>query len=42
MTVKEDAVSIGSSAISAREQVRSEVDSLVAGECLYCGGNMIR
>ncbi|XP_065343009.1 vacuolar protein sorting-associated protein 18 homolog [Cloeon dipterum] len=42
MTVKEDAASIGSSAISTREQVRSEVDSLVAGECIYCGENMIR
>ncbi|KAF4519225.1 hypothetical protein B566_EDAN015331 [Ephemera danica] len=42
MTVKEDTVSLGSSALTAREQVRSELDSIVAGECLYCGENMIR
>lgn len=24
-----------------REQVRAEIDSLVAGECLYCGDNLV-
>lgn len=28
--------------MSAREQVKTEIDNIIASECLYCGENMIR
>jgi hypothetical protein len=28
--------------MSAREIVKSEIDNIVASECLFCGENMIR
>ncbi|XP_066154663.1 vacuolar protein sorting-associated protein 18 homolog isoform X1 [Euwallacea fornicatus] len=37
-----DAVSTGSSGITAREQIKAEIDNIIASECLYCGENMIR
>lgn len=30
------------SGVSARELVKSEIDNIVASECLFCGENMIR
>jgi hypothetical protein len=36
-----DNVSTGSG-MSAREIVKSEIDNIVASECLFCGENMIR
>ncbi|KAG5878017.1 hypothetical protein JTB14_025471 [Gonioctena quinquepunctata] len=37
-----DNISTGSSGMSAREIVKSEIDNILASECLYCGENMIR
>ncbi|XP_076258770.1 vacuolar protein sorting-associated protein 18 dor isoform X1 [Rhynchophorus ferrugineus] len=36
-----DNVSTGSG-VSAKEQVKTEIDNIIASECLYCGENMIR
>lgn len=36
-----DNVSTGSG-MSARDTVKSEIDNIVASECLFCGENMIR
>lgn len=37
-----DNISTGSTGMSARELVKSEIDNILASECLYCGENMIR
>lgn len=37
-----DNLSTGSSGISARDQVKTEIDNIIASECLYCGENMIQ
>ncbi|CAG9821457.1 unnamed protein product [Phaedon cochleariae] len=37
-----DSVSTGSAGMSARDMVKSEIDNILASECLYCGENMIR
>lgn len=37
-----DTISTGSTGLSAAEIVKSEIDNIVASECLYCGENMIR
>ncbi|CAG9766632.1 unnamed protein product [Ceutorhynchus assimilis] len=37
-----DSVSTESTGISARDQVKSEIDNIIASECPYCGENMIR
>lgn len=42
MSSKDDAVSISSTSISAREQVKADIDAIVASECLYCGEMMIK
>ncbi|KAK7864534.1 hypothetical protein R5R35_007310 [Gryllus longicercus] len=42
MSGRDDTVSLGSASMSARDQVKAEIDDLVASECLYCGERMIR
>lgn len=42
MTGRDDTVSLGSARMSARDEVKAEIDELVASECLYCGERMIR
>ncbi|KAF5280506.1 hypothetical protein FQA39_LY18028 [Lamprigera yunnana] len=37
-----DTISTNSSGISARDSVKTDIDNIVASECLYCGENMIR
>lgn len=37
-----DNVSTGSMGLSTRDAVKSDIDNIVASECLYCGENMIR
>lgn len=37
----EDTTSIGSVSLSTRDQVKADLDDLVASECLYCGDYMI-
>ncbi|XP_050295734.1 vacuolar protein sorting-associated protein 18 homolog isoform X2 [Anthonomus grandis grandis] len=37
-----DSISTGSSGMSARDQVKTEIDNILASECLYCGETMIR
>lgn len=37
-----DTVSVGSASLSARDQVKNDIDSIVASQCLYCGDYMIR
>ncbi|XP_030762434.1 vacuolar protein sorting-associated protein 18 homolog isoform X2 [Sitophilus oryzae] len=37
-----DNLSTGSAGISAREQAKTEIDNIIASECLYCGENMIK
>nr|CAD7430565.1 unnamed protein product [Timema monikensis] len=39
---REDTVSVGSATISARDQLKADIDSIVASECLFCGDMMIR
>lgn len=42
MTSKDDTVSISSTSISARDQLKADIDAIVASECLYCGESMIK
>lgn len=42
MTSKDDTVSISSTSISARDQLKGDIDAIVASECLYCGEMMIK
>lgn len=37
-----DTISTGSSGLSTTDVIKSEMDSIVASECIYCGENMIR
>lgn len=37
-----DTISTGSTGLSALDTFKSEIDNIVASECLYCGENMIR
>lgn len=37
-----DTISTGSTGLSAIDIKKSEIDNIVASECLYCGENMIR
>lgn len=37
-----DNISTGSTGMSAKDLVKSEIDNILASECLYCGENMIR
>nr|CAD7570178.1 unnamed protein product [Timema californicum] len=39
---REDTVSVGSATISARDQLKADINSIVASECLFCGDMMIR
>lgn len=42
MSSKDDAISINSTSISARDQLKADIDAIVASECLYCGEMMIK
>ncbi|XP_049801385.1 vacuolar protein sorting-associated protein 18 homolog isoform X1 [Schistocerca nitens] len=42
MSGRDDAVSLGSATMSARDQLKADIDSIIASECLYCGEYMIR
>ncbi|XP_060521918.1 vacuolar protein sorting-associated protein 18 homolog isoform X2 [Cylas formicarius] len=42
LTARADNVSTGSGGVSTRDQVKTEIDNIIASECLYCGENMIR
>uniref|UniRef100_A0A6P7GKW2 Vacuolar protein sorting-associated protein 18 homolog n=1 Tax=Diabrotica virgifera virgifera TaxID=50390 RepID=A0A6P7GKW2_DIAVI len=37
-----DTISTGSAGLSAKDQIKLEIDNILASECLYCGENMIR
>lgn len=37
-----DTISTGSTGLSASDTIKSEIDNIVASECIYCGENMIR
>lgn len=37
----EDTTSVGSTSISTKDQVKTDIDELIASECLYCGELMI-
>lgn len=37
-----DTISTGSTGLSPADVIKSEIDNIVASECLYCGENMIR
>uniref|UniRef100_A0A1B6D9S6 Vacuolar protein sorting-associated protein 18 homolog n=1 Tax=Clastoptera arizonana TaxID=38151 RepID=A0A1B6D9S6_9HEMI len=37
-----DSISVGSATLSPREQIKNDINSIVASECLYCGDYMIR
>ncbi|GFG37001.1 hypothetical protein Cfor_07076 [Coptotermes formosanus] len=41
-SARDDNVSTGSATVSARDQIKSDIDSIIASECLYCGDMMIR
>lgn len=40
--VHSDNVSNSSASLSMRDQVKQDIDNIVASECLYCGEIMIR
>lgn len=42
MSSKDDTVSVSSTSISARDQLKADIDAIVASECLYCGEMMIK
>lgn len=42
VAVHSDAVSTSSASLCIRDQVRQDIDTIVASECLYCGEIMIR
>ncbi|XP_023014330.1 vacuolar protein sorting-associated protein 18 dor isoform X2 [Leptinotarsa decemlineata] len=37
-----DSISTGSTGMSAKDLVKSEIDNILGSECVYCGENMIR
>ncbi|KDR19383.1 Vacuolar protein sorting-associated protein 18-like protein, partial [Zootermopsis nevadensis] len=41
-SARDDNVSVGSATMSARDQIKCDIDSIIASECLYCGEMMIR
>jgi len=41
-SARDDNISMGSATMSARDQVKSDINSIIASECLYCGEMMIR
>ncbi|XP_071444491.1 vacuolar protein sorting-associated protein 18 homolog [Hetaerina americana] len=41
-SLREDNESVGSSSYTAREQIKGDIDNIVASECLFCGEMMIR
>ncbi|CAG9857094.1 unnamed protein product [Phyllotreta striolata] len=41
-SVNLDNLSTGSSGMSTKDVIKSEIDNILASECLYCGENMIR
>ncbi|PSN40464.1 Vacuolar protein sorting-associated protein 18 [Blattella germanica] len=42
LNARDDTTSLGSATLSARDQVKQDIDSIIAAECLYCGEIMIR
>lgn len=38
---KPDITSVGSTSLSKKDQIKADIDELVASECLYCGELMI-
>ncbi|KAG8227379.1 hypothetical protein J437_LFUL000387 [Ladona fulva] len=42
LSSREDTASVGSSSLSTREQIKGDIDNIVASECLFCGEMMIR
>ncbi|XP_067005382.2 vacuolar protein sorting-associated protein 18 homolog isoform X2 [Anabrus simplex] len=42
LSTREDTISVGSATMSARDQVKADIDDIIASECLYCGENMIK
>jgi len=42
VSLRHDGMSTGSAVISARDQIKSDIDDIVASECIYCGDNMIK
>ncbi|XP_064080342.1 vacuolar protein sorting-associated protein 18 homolog [Macrobrachium nipponense] len=41
LAISNDESTTGTGVWGDREQIQSEIDSLVAGECLYCGDNIV-
>ncbi|XP_046406330.1 vacuolar protein sorting-associated protein 18 homolog [Ischnura elegans] len=41
-SLRDDTASLGSSSLGAREQIKGDIDNIVASECLFCGEMMIR
>lgn len=41
-SARDDNASVGSATMSARDQIKADIDSIIASECLYCGDMMIR
>lgn len=39
---RDDTVSVGSASLSAREQIKADIDKIIASECFYCGKYMIK
>lgn len=37
-----DNISTGSAGMSLKDNVKAEIDNIIASQCLYCGENMIR
>jgi len=37
-----DIMSTGSAVISTRDQIKSDIDEIVASECVYCGDTMLK
>ena len=42
VSLKHDVLSTGSTVMSVRDQIKSDIDDIIASECIYCGDNMIK
>ncbi|CAG7718037.1 unnamed protein product [Allacma fusca] len=42
ISAKHDVLSTGSTMVSLRDQIKSDIDEIIASECIYCGDNMIK
>ena len=42
LALRQDVMSTESGGLSVRDQVKSEIDDIIASECIYCGDHMIK